>query len=132
MVPTVSVKSLGKITYWFNQFTSPPFLAPQPCECEIEYEYTFKFGSVNCMLATKNFTSALNLSAGWQFAWLRPVDLWASCTQSQSVEPQCVNTSHQKIGHLFNIPKVLYLELLIRSCDYICGWWHYIVLNHYF
>ena len=57
MFPTLSVKRLGKITYWFNYLTFPPFLAPQPSNwaenVEIEYEDTFKSGSVNCMLATK-------------------------------------------------------------------------------
>ena len=57
MFPTLSVKSLGKITYWFNYLTFPPFLAPQPSNwaenVAVEYEYTFKSGSVNCMLATK-------------------------------------------------------------------------------
>ena len=42
MFPTLSVKSLGKITYWFNYLTFPPFLAPQPSNwaenVEIEYE----------------------------------------------------------------------------------------------
>lgn len=139
MVPTVSVKSLGKRTYWFNSFTSPP-LAPQPSNWTENVRLSMSTHSnlvqlIACLPLKFYFCSQLicclaiclaetfKLIAGLKF--LSCSDLYSDIVSGNSM---CKHLP-QKIGHLF---KALYLELPITGRDYICGWSHYIVLNHYF
>lgn len=134
MVPTVSVKSLGKMTYWFNSFTFPPLLAPQPSNWTENVRLSMTPHSnlvqlIACLPLKFYFCSQLicclviclaktfKLIAGFKF--LSCSDLYSDIVSGNSM-----------CKHLPQ--KALYLELPISGRDYICGWSHYIVLNHYF